>query len=219
MWHLILKDIRANKKQFMTSCCFYLPWLAIMFQFFEGTIFMYQGFLLLTAFVFTIFGMEKRRLVEILTNSLPVKRSHIVLARYLVSFLFVGAGILVFSLFALILNCLLPGAKTTLLQLHNPGNIFTYTFTFTLVISYMFPFIFRLGFAKGGGIGLLITALFFYIIPVTKNDSLLNGIDAMTRLAGYSNSPGFYPLINLAIVILITISIMISTAIYKKVDL
>lgn len=210
MVNLILKDFRANKKVLSLCGVSYLFFLSFIFLYYEGSMYLFESFMMIKIIIFVLFGFEKRRKNETLWLSLPIKRVQIVLARYAASLLLLMVGMLLFLSLAFFLEQLFPGAPTDFRYLLHPGRALTYVLLIVLFMALFFPLIFRLGMLRGAlaGVGLILP--FFAVAPVFYNDSAFNGVDWLIMLAGFSGGPGFYPLMSLAMLALLGVSALLS---------
>ena len=174
--------------------------------------------IIVSSFVTHLFMLEEKYRAEKYFSSLPVKRSDIVLARYI--------GVIVMMLLYLILGYsinlinIIVGRSDILIP---PGYYALVLFITSLLVSIFFPLYFKYGFIKSK----LITMTIFMIVGgmmgamMSKWIISPNKSEHMEMITKYLFSNDFtrtLPLIGISI-LLFLISIAISKTIYSKKDL
>ncbi|HHV96950.1 MAG TPA: ABC-2 transporter permease [Clostridiaceae bacterium] len=154
--HLIMKDVLIQKKQIAFGF-FYLLFVIFAFQN-NGVGTFIVG---ITAFTYLITtyscASEEKNRADVMINSLPVRRSHIVAMKYLSVFIFFIAGTLAYMLFTGLLKNAAINIKIYMLTLEG----FLYGFiSVCLMTGIYFPVYFKVGYMKSRILNLI---LFFSI--------------------------------------------------------
>lgn len=102
MYNLIIKDILIQKKQVLFSII-YLAFILVAFQG-MGEAMLPMGMIALTYMLsMTSCGYEEKNKSDIMLNSLPIKRTNIVAAKYMSVFVYFAMGMIVYALFTKIM--------------------------------------------------------------------------------------------------------------------
>ncbi len=158
MYNLILKDILIQKK-IVLLCFAYIVFFIIALQ--GAGLIMYPTALTAITYmlVVTSCSYDEKNKADVMLNSLPIKRSSIVLAKYLSVFLYIVTGSIAYW------------AITTLLALTDlPVNIYPVSWegfaggvlAIGLINSIYFPFYFKFGYIKSRFLNLILFFVFFF---------------------------------------------------------
>lgn len=102
MYNLIIKDILIQKKQVLFSII-YLAFILVAFQG-MGEAMLPMGMIALTYMLsMTSCGYEEKNKSDIMLNSLPIKRTNIVAAKYMSVFVYFAMGMIAYALFTKIM--------------------------------------------------------------------------------------------------------------------
>jgi len=216
--NLLLKDIRANRVILLILWSFLLPYAGFVFYLTknEPAVFPYACVQFIAAIIYSVFGFEKRTFNEILICSLPVKRSTVVIARYLSSYAHIAVCIVIFLLLYFLLNSLLPSPYENINLMIIIKIVFASFFALSLLISYSFPIIFKFGFLLGGIISLTIAVFFFFIVPLNSG---FNGMRTILNIIRNPEIAVLYSLLSTGIIVITGISIVMSIKLYSKIEL
>ncbi|MBV4431168.1 ABC-2 transporter permease [Clostridium tyrobutyricum] len=214
MANLILKDILIQKKSFITGIICSLP---ILLNFRNLGASIYTFLPILITFVFITNAILYDEKAEILLNSLPIKRIHIVSAKYISIFLFTLIGIITMFLLVNIIKFL---GTTNLPISMNIENIFI-SFVLSLILNCInFPLYFKYGYLKARFIPLILIFGVFFLL--SSLDGILHKyINYEFIVINLNNMPQIIlnSIIILICFIVFIISFSLSCNIYKNKDL
>jgi ABC-2 type transport system permease protein len=178
------------------------------------------GLLLVTLFV------EDRYRTEALYCSLPLKRSTIVQARYLLSGLVLAAGTILMFAYGYFVNSVLKMnlRKMNLEALRTLEGMLGFLFTGVVLVSFFFPLFFRFGLAKGTVVFTVI--LIGFIISMgalfSGKEFLIDPGAGILRTLGrikHYLTPPLFLLLTLALAAgIIFLSVRLSTRFYDQRD-
>ncbi|MBV4419521.1 ABC-2 transporter permease [Clostridium tyrobutyricum] len=158
MGNLILKDILIQKKSFITTIICSLP-ILLNFKSLGNNICIFVPILI--TFVFITNAVLHDEKAEILLNSLPVKRIHIISAKYISIFCFTLIGIITMFLLGNIIHFL---GFIDFPRSLNIEDIFI-TFVLSLVLNCInFPLYFKYGYLKARFIPLILIFGVFFLL-------------------------------------------------------
>ncbi|MFC2144966.1 ABC-2 transporter permease [Actinomycetota bacterium] len=242
MFRLILKDLRINKIAFLLNLAFWTilgpAWLSLNTDL----------YLMLPVFfglfvVMIPMSTELRDNIDILYNSLPIKKRTIIISRYISSIVMI---ILIYAwiiLLGLLMDKYLPLLQVGLTEKISAGPILLVILLVVLIISIYVPIVLRFGFTVFITAGIIISmgALsgfisgISYIISTNSTVTGYKGSGGMTGIIEMiSNNDLIYYLgrsiegygtwipaviILCAIVLIVLVSINISLSIYRKKEL
>jgi len=220
MLNLIKKNFRASLNIHMKNLVLYIIIAGFIFQFSEEQVmYPYICTLYIITVIFHSIGFIELKKGDILFCSLPVRRSTIVIGKYIYSYIIIVAGMVTFSFYALVLNSLLPDPAFVIENVDKTGILFTSAFVILLLISIAFPLIFRFGIIMGGLISFVFVILFIVVIPLRNHNSAFSGIEAIKKIARSSATPDTYLLLSLGMAGLIVVSVLFSLVFFSKKDL
>jgi hypothetical protein len=169
----------------------------------------------------TIQTREDRFKTAALSCSLPLRRSTVILGKYLTAWILfpVGLG------FAFLIAAVFPLTKIDIAQILNLRAILVSLFLISLFFSILLPFIIRFGFVgviiflvAGQVLGLVFQML---AISIKNKDNVLRQmLGAVARglreLVSHEGTPGFLLLLAGGIILLNVLSLKISQALYAR---
>jgi ABC-type transport system involved in multi-copper enzyme maturation permease subunit len=240
MLKLSIKDIRIYWLTFFINFVFWTIMAPAAIQSPDIYMMLPIGFGLLIIII--PLGNDVRDGRDILYASLPIKRSKIVLARYLSSFFMAVAAFAWLIVLGLLIERYLPAFGGNISGILSLESLIILFLMITLIICIYLPFVIRFGFAAVISGGIAITAIIMagfwwgstYLISRNAgvlgietggNDNLLNSISGLDILHNLTKIIGYYgrgisiAIIILVMIIAIIISILISLEIFKKKEL
>jgi ABC-2 type transport system permease protein len=144
MYNLVVKDILIQKKRIIL-CFAYVLFMVITFQNTGEAMFPVGVTACTYLMIMTACAYEDLNKSDIMMNSLPVKRSRIVAAKYLSVFIFFIMGSLVYIAFYCII-------KVTGIPFHvypvNLNNFISGILTVSLMAGIYLPIFFKVGYVK-----------------------------------------------------------------------
>ena len=158
MYNLVLKDLLIQKKNLLLGAVYNVFFIFVM---------QYMGFLIypaaITAFshmlVVTACSYDDKNKADVMLNSLPLKRSNIVLAKYISIFIYATIGTIIYL--ATIPFISIIGFPIHVYPISVEGLAGT-LFSISLFNSIYFPFYFKYGYIKSQFLSLF---FFFIFIP------------------------------------------------------
>lgn len=226
MFDLIRKDLLCNKRGLSTAavvCTAFFVWAAT-------TLPSANMFLVVVALMMglmpplNILGQEDKFNTYLLSCSLPVRRADFVLAKYAVSWLLAGVGLL----YALTVTALLPFSHFSISVLLTPTMLLNFLFFTALVIALLIPFLLRFGVM---GIMIFLLAVQLLGVAMTLVVSLFGARRNVLRtfiqalkggirfLLHHPGSPLFFLGMIAAVVVVSFVSLKISQAVFSRRDL
>ncbi|MFZ5354121.1 MAG: ABC-2 transporter permease [Bacillota bacterium] len=225
MYSLIIKDLLIQKRSIYFAL-FYSVFFFFAFsnQAFSATAYITGGTAIVYILVQFAIKYDDKNKCEIMLNSLPVRRSHVVLAKYLSAYMFVIMGAAMIGIMGAILRIIgLPLVHRYIVF----SDIFSIYISITLMISIYFPFYFKLGYVKSSYINLFMFLTLFFLpsllLPALRefvNKSAAQDI-ARRLFELLSTGPSWVAYICIAALFLtiMLISLSISLRIYRHKDL
>lgn len=219
MYNLIIKDILIQKKQVVFSIV-YMAFILIAFQG-MGEAMLPMGLVALTYLLsMTSCAYEEKNKSDIMLNSLPIKKTNIVAAKYISVFVYLVMGIISYALFTKIIIMTQIPLKTYPITLEAFIGGFV---AVSLMIGIWLPIYFKFGYMKMRVVNFVFFFLFFFgasflaqYFKDKQNRQWVNGI------IDFLNSQGdiTIALIIVAMVIIfLTISYGLSLRFYSKKEL
>lgn len=174
------------------------------------------GATLLIAF-YPFFEFAKRNTV--LWCSMPVKRSSIVLSFYVNSLIIMTAGIVLFVLYAFILDRLVGLKGKEFAFLIDWKYFYIYFFAVILFTSVFLPPVFKFGSVAGVWLSTFIV-WFLLLLPYTLiKKSLYSQQITLNEAVSNLGIPGFFPLISVVLISIVYISVKLSVYFFNYRDL
>ncbi|QZY55080.1 ABC-2 transporter permease [Crassaminicella profunda] len=220
MFHLIMKDIRIQKKSFLFAI-FYPIFAVSAFGApdFSESIYIMMGVALTYIFALTAVTYDEKNKSEIFLLSLPIKKQHIIISKYLSIFVFCFISIVISGTIGAILN--ITGIFTSL-RLINFIDIIAIFISMYLLMAIYYPLYFKFGTTYLKLVNIAFFMLVFFA-PSTILKFLLENKDMplIMDLINFINhtTPWQISLLIIFIVMLILIlSFLVSLKIYKNKD-
>ncbi|MBS4537479.1 ABC-2 transporter permease [Clostridium sp. D2Q-11] len=217
MYNLILKDIFLIKKRFILALL-YIPAMALAFQG-SGLNMAVVGivggtYILIT----TACAYDDKNNSDIMLNSLPIKRSKIVLSKYITIYFYTSIGIISYLLISNLINIMNINIEFYTINLEGVIGVL---FSITLINSIYFPIYFKLGYLKTRVVSMLLFIGMFVGFGSFSSLLVNNKISNEFLLHVFSvintQSDIVISLVMIGIMILIqSISIMISLKFYRN---
>lgn len=214
MLNLILKDILIQKKGFITTIMCSLI-ILINFKSLGNSIYIFLPILITFLFITNAILYDEK--AEILLNSLPVKRIHIISAKYISIFLFTLIGIITMFLLGNIIHFL---GFVDFPRFLNIENIFIPFVLSSILNCINFPLYFKYGYLKARFIPLILIFGVFFLL--SSLDGILHKyINYEFIVINLNNIPQaiLNSIIILICFIVFIISFSLSCNIYKNKDL
>lgn len=219
MYSLVLKDCLIQKKTLIFGVLYFIFFTFVM-QGVELVIFPAA----LTAFVYmaviSACAYDDRNKADLMLNSLPLKRSDIVIAKYISVICFIVVGSIMYV------------AVTTVVSLIGmPVNVYPVTaegfvgalFGISFINCIYFPFFFKLGYMKSRFINFLLFFTFFFgISGAVKLIMKYKDTVWLQNTKNYFTTLSDMQIIGMIIgliVVMITLSLVLSLKVYKNRDL
>lgn len=207
MLSLVIKDIIVQKKTVLLSLV-YVVFFIFAFQSIGPSGFTAAAVAVTYILVVTSAAYDDKNKADIMLNSLPVKRSDIVFAKYLSVFIYAAIGIIAYILAS-------AGAKVLML----PVRVYSVTletfvgglFAIILLNSIYFPVFFKFGYMKSRIVNFILFFVFFFGVQAvaefkfTRNimlmldslpdfeiASIIMGIGVVILIISYALSLWFY---------------------------
>lgn len=211
MFKLIWKDIVIQKRMVLIALAFFIFFVFSFHSLGPGGL--TAGVLALSYIItFGASAIEDKYGVEILLNSFPIKRSMIVLSRYVAMFFYTAINLLASFLVYYIVKTLELHVEVVPFTVEGVmGSIIAVA----LLSSINFPIIFKYGYVKSRFVSIAFYFLFFFgggnLVSYLKDHQWLE----KWIVAGMSSNE-IYLLLMVPTMVLMIISIFISLIIYKK---
>lgn len=216
MFKLILKDIIVQKKVYITAML-YLVFSIFAFQSVKEM--MYS--VAIVAFVYLLvsgaFAYDDKSKSDIMLNSLPIKRSQLVMAKYVSILIYTIMGTIAFSIISYSIRILDIPLKTYPITVEGIIGAF---FSISLINSIQFPLMFKLGYTKSRFANIMLFLIFFFgatmlinNISINMNNSFFS--KALDIIKNQSDAMIGFSIVGLSIVMLF-VSYMISVKLYKQ---
>lgn len=159
MFRLILKDLLVLRQTTFLISMIIMPVLIFVSK---GNTDVLSAYFVIATYVWimSLCQVDERNKSDILLNSLPIKRTTIVSARYLSIFVFTGINFIIYFFVSKILS--LPNLSITF----SPLTLSDFLFTISAIVIFnciYFPFYFKYGYAKTGIINFTLLFSLFYL--------------------------------------------------------
>jgi len=214
---LIVKDFKVSAKKHISNFILYIIIAGFIFQYLsEQAMYPYFCVLAIIVIIFHSIGFEMYKNGDVLSCSLPVKRTTVVISKYAYAFVIAAGGSVFFSLYAVTLNSVLPHPAFNLVQANKTAVIFVSVFVILFLISITLPLLFKFGVSLGYSLSFFIILLFLVVIPLINRNSALNGIQVIKKIARNSIASGLYPLLSFGLILLLVVSFFLSSKFYSK---
>lgn len=217
MFNLILKDVLIQKRTAVIALI-YVFVATFAFQSMKEMVFTVVIITVTYMLVMTSCAYDDRNKSDLLLNSLPYKRSDIVLAKYLSIFVFELLGTIVYILATFIIS--VSGLKITV---YTPtvDSILATLFSVALLNGVYFPVYFKTGYIKAKVLSFILFFVFFFgvqIIYSSLSDSSVKWLKQIAEVINQTNEYSgsfFLPAAALGILL---ISYALSLKIYRNRD-
>ena len=211
---LILKDLRAYGFRMLLL---FLGYLAIgglfIFRFYQWHVFMMYGYLLISSLIAYFVLPEKFKNSEIMICSLPVTREMIVIAKFILTYIIIIAGLIIWFLNAYIFEFVFPNARTDFNQIFFPKVVFMALFFLILQSSLFLPSYFSM--KKFGTIFMFIVSM---VIAITSIPLLFNPYKYSFNPYFTQNDIPFVLILLFIVAFLHYLSIILSRKMYHKIS-
>lgn len=216
MYNLIIKDILVQKKTVLFSLI-YILFFFVVFKGLGAGMFTAAVVAFTYMLVQTSCAYDDRNKSDIMINSLPVKRSSIVLSKYLSVYVFMFLGTVAYIVFSNIIQLIgLPLGIYPLTLEGIAGGVFAVT----LLNSIYLPALFKVGYIKSKILNFVLFFGFFFGASSLVNMVMQNKDNALVQtFITFFNSLSEFSVILLMVVILILIigvSFSLSVRFYKN---
>lgn len=216
MFNLIVKDILIQKKQLLFSFI-YIFIIIVSFQSVGASMFP-AGIVAFTyILVLGACAYDDKNKADVMLNSLPIKRSTIVLARYISAFVFLAIGPIAYVILTEIIKVSGIPVKVYPLTLEGLAGAF---FAVSLINGLYFPIFFKIGYMKARLINFIFFFGFFFGFPFLANMFYSNKDSTwMQKLVKFLEIQGDVPfaiLVIFAMFILMSLSYVLSVKFYKN---
>lgn len=219
MFNLVLKDILLQKKSLMLMGIFcIIP--VVIFDYF-GTLNTGSQILLAMVISYTLImgtcAQEFKNTSDIFINSLPLKRSTIVKARYLTAFVFMFYALVVVAIIGVILNSIGFSISANYLGTYEIVGIVT---SLILFISIYFPVYFKYGYLKSKLLNFILlfgTLLIPNLVVSLASDTELQEI--LSQICSFLFKLSSWEIISMlmgSVFIIMLISYFLSVRFYNK---
>lgn len=158
MFSLLLKDVLIQRKN--------LYWILIYLLIFSLAFNSLQEGLfaaIMVAITYQLIGnacaIDEKNKSDVMLNSLPVKKSVIVLSKYISVLIYAIAGTILYSILALITNTITLPINVAYLNLQ---NFLAGILALVLMNSVFLPIYFKMGFTKGRIVSMILFFTFFF---------------------------------------------------------
>ncbi len=219
MLNLVLKDILLQKKSLMLMGIFCIIPI-IIFNYF-GTLDTGSQILLAMVISYTLImgtcAQEFKNTSDIFINSLPLKRSTIVKARYLTAFVFMFYALVVVAIIGVILNSIGFSISANYLGTYEIVGIVT---SLILFISIYFPVYFKYGYLKSKLLNFILlfgTLLIPNLVVSLASDTELQEI--LSQICSFLFKLSSWEIISMlmgSVFIIMLISYFLSVRFYNK---
>jgi hypothetical protein len=208
MINLILKDIIIQKKTVLLSLVYMI--LVIIISSGPVDLGFIAGLIGVTYILITTSSAtEDKNNVYVLLNSLPIKRSHIILSKYLSIFVYIIIGTVYYYLAISIINVI--GASTEVSYISFQGVVIA-IFAVSLLNGIYLPVLFKVGYTKTRILSMILFMSFFfgvsYIIDFFRESENIKVIGSIINFLSNLSSPQ----VNLVTIGLTIIVLLISYA-------
>lgn len=211
MFTLIFKDLLIEKKIIALSTI-YVFFMVFAYQGVQEGMFSAIVVALSYLLVQTACAYDEKNKTDIMLNSLPVKRFHIVLARYFSAFVALIIGTIEYSIIKIIIEALMIPINVYPISLSEFLGGFT---ALALLSSIYFPFYFKIGYIKAKMLNMILFLLVFFGIGglsyILKAGYPIPFIESLTELQ-------FSILLSAAVFIIMILSFLLSLHFYNKRD-
>lgn len=219
MYSLVLKDLLIQKKTLLFGIVYFV-FFAFAMQGVGIVIFPAS----LTAFTYmavvTACAYDDKNKTDVMLNSLPLKRSNIVMAKYISVFFFIAVGLILYFIVSAVVG--LTGLPVSAYRVTAEGFVGA-LLSISLINCIYFPFFFKLGYTKSRFINLLLFFSFFfgmtwllqYIVKYKDTVWVQNIANFFTALSDMQ----VIVLIIGSIAVMILLSLAVSLKIYSNKDL
>lgn len=216
MLHLIIKDIRIQKKTFLLVF-FYSIFMFFVFEQSDAQkpIYIITGLIIAYMFVLRAAFFDEKNKSEILLLSLPIKKHYIVIAKYLSAFVFCTIGLILSGGIGTILYM----TKTLQnLPLIHFIDIFATFVSIGILISIYYPLYF-----KFGSVNTRLLNVFWFLLAFSIPNSIAKILAENENIPLISFLKNINPLglslfVTFILIILLMISLFISLKIYTNKD-
>lgn len=214
MYHLIKKDILMQKKSFALAIllmCFFTFTLSNI-----GPVGLSIGILAITYQLgLGASALEEKNNSDIILISLPIKKTTIVLSKYLSMFVYLSYALIGFSLIYLIANVFAVPYEVPLTK----EGIVSAIASVIVFFSISFPLIFKYGYLKSKMPNLIIFFVLVFggttmVVNLTQNEDSLFGQKLSGLLQGTDTMFTFFMILGLAVIW--ALSYFISLRFYSK---
>jgi hypothetical protein len=214
MLKLVIKDILIQKKTFI-MCIFYSLFAVVVFSqpFESGGPYIFGTISIVYLLTFYANSYDDKNKCEVVLNSLPIRRTDIVVAKYLPVLLYSVIGIVLMGIAGLLLKDI--GIPLDI-RIMNLDDIILCFIAVMLMFSIFYPFYFRFGLMK-----LKLINMILYLAFAFGPSMLLPNLNKQDiRWAnGIFNTSMEFPgqiLLLLAVLCILMLSISLSFSFYKK---
>ena len=220
MWHLVIKDIKANKKPLVQMTLFSV--LYTLFSLYQAESAWMLIILAFVAVIVSIAMVSVREIIgikEVLWCSLPSKRKEIVIAKYLSSVFITACGILLFLFLTFSLDMIIPAETFKFADAFNFRVLGAFSLACVFFLTLLFPPYFRL--RNAAGVWLPFFLILFIIIRIfiyIKNLMRENGQNFAEFIESQGTPLNCLILIGLTAALAV-FSIYLSIRFYEKAEL
>lgn len=219
MLSLIVKDLLVQRKQIALSF-FYILLIILTFQ--NGEVGTFTA--AISAFTYMLVtyscASEEKNRTDVMINSLPVRRVHIVAMKYLSVIIFFLVGSVAYMLFTSIIKNTGIGIRIYMLTIE---GFFGGFFSVSLMAGIYFPIYFKVGYMKSRIINLIL--FFGAFVGITYIVKYIQAIDSdffnkvLMNISVFQNNTVIALVLSALIAIFLTVSYGISVKIYVSRDL
>lgn len=167
MFSLILKDIILQKKVILFNLIYgVILFFAFQSPTFAPTLYVMGSTLIAYTLIMGACAYDGKSNIDILFNSLPMKRSNIVAARYISTLVFVLIGLIIMGGEGFIMKFLGFSAPPRLINVEDVVGVMI---SLGILVSLYFPVFFKFGYIKSKVFNLVIFFIFFALPPLAIN--------------------------------------------------
>ncbi|MGE4282479.1 MAG: ABC-2 transporter permease [Clostridia bacterium] len=177
MFNLILKDILIQKKQIVFAML-YIIFLVFAFQSMGPAMFPAGVVAMTYMLIITSCAYEDKNNSYMILNSLPIKRSQIVLARYISAVIFLTIAILAYAVISQVISISGIPLKTYPITLE---YFLGALFSFSLMNAIYFPIFFKVGYMKARFVNFTLFFIFFFGINILVSFIVHNRDEAWVK--------------------------------------
>ncbi len=179
MHNLILKDLYIQKKSLLIALL-YIVLFMVVYRNLESMMFTGASVAFSYILITGAFAIDDKNKADIMLNCLPVKRSQIVMAKYITLFVFMIMGALFYStVYAAITLAQVP------ITIY-PINLTALTGSFValgIINAIFLPIIFKVGYTKSRIFHFLLFFVFFFGLPALVNWVKVRQESAFSQIA------------------------------------